>query len=411
LSAATGIPIEYDERIAEGENPRKALEALRDLGDGSVVLCSHGSVIVDLLSGLEDEGTHLETNGRFRCQKGSIWMVEKKRSGSLRATYRPPPRPKHDPRRDVDRERIAVLDMGSTSFRVVLFEATRAGVLRQILNERDMLRLGAAIDSDGLVPDRACDAAIATARRLSDLALEAGATRVLPVATAAMRSAGNGRELSKKIGKALGAEVRVLSGDEEARLLFRAFQRRVSLEGRTALGFDLGGGSLELAIGDSREIHWAATMPIGVTRLQRELVTRDPMRKREARQLRERLIEALEPHRAAIAKLAPQTYIAAGGSARAFVDLALARRGQTRDDTDGLYEMTCSELGKLTDKLLRVDRDERLAIPGVRKDRVDLMPTGGILLTALAEALEIDAYTTCDWGLREGVVLEALDAR
>jgi len=153
-----------------------------------------------------------------------------------------------------------------------------------------------------------------------------------------------------------------------------------------------------------------ATMPIGVTRLQRELVTRDPMRKRDARQMRERLIEALEPHRAAIAKLAPQTYIAAGGSARSFVDLALARRGQTRDDTDGLYEMTCSELGKLTENVLRVDRDERLAIPGVRKDRVDLLPTGGILLTALVEALEIDAYTTCDWGLREGVVLEALDA-
>jgi exopolyphosphatase/guanosine-5'-triphosphate,3'-diphosphate pyrophosphatase len=411
LSAATGLSIEYDERLAEGGDPRKALEALPTMADGPIVLCSHGSLIVGLLSGLEDRGAHLETNGRFRCQKGSIWLVEEKRGAALGATYRSAPRPKRNRKSEVDRELIAVLDLGSTSFRVVLFEATRAGVLKQKLNERDMLRLGAAIDSDGRVPEKVCNQAIATARRLSDLALGAGASRVLPVATAALRSAGNGRQLSKKIGKALGTDVRVLSGDEEAALLFRAFQRRVPLTGQVALGFDLGGGSLELAIGDAREIRWTASLPIGVTRLHRELVTRDPMRKRDVRKIRECLLEALEPHRSAIAELAPQVYIASGGSARAFGDLAQARLGRTRADTDGLYEMSVDELGKLTRKLVRVDHDERMAIPGVRKDRVDLMPTGGILITALAEALDIDAYTTCDWGLREGVVLEALGVR
>jgi exopolyphosphatase/guanosine-5'-triphosphate,3'-diphosphate pyrophosphatase len=408
LAASAGLAIEFDERIAEDQDSAKAFEVVREIVDDSVVVCSHGSVIAGLLADLEDQGAELETSGPFRCQRGSIWTVERRIGVPTQATYRPPPNLKKNGKSDIDRENIAVMDLGSTSFRAVLFEATPAGVLTQRLNRKKMLHLGAAIDSSGRIPEAVCGDVISAAADLGELVREAGARTILPVATAALREARNGPKLAAKIGKTLGAKVRIISGDQEARLLFNAFQRRALLPGQTALGFDLGGGSLELAVGDSREIQWTATLPIGVTRLRHECVSRDPMRKRDARRLRECLIEALEPHRETIARLAPQRFIASSGTARAFLDLARARRERSPDPATGLYEMSVRELDKLTRQLVRADHHERLDIPGLRKDRVDLMPTGGVLLMALAETLGIDAFVACDWGLREGVVLEYL---
>ncbi len=406
LAAVTGLDVEIDERLAEGESPAKALDLLHEAGDRNVVLCSHGDLIPGLLAELEERGVVLEAPGSVPCEKGSIWVLEGQGGFPRRASYRPAPRPERD--EDGDRERLAVLDLGSTSFRLVAFEATRAGRLTRVVNERIMLRLGAAIALDGRIPEATCDEAVATARRLGELARDAGATRLLPVGTAALRDAENGAQLAGRIGEALGAKVRVVSGEEEARLLFLAFRRRVLLPRSNALGVDLGGGSLELVVGDARRIHWEATLRIGVTRLHRELVTSDPMRKRDARRIRERLAEALEPHRDRIEALAPEMCIAAGGTARAFARLAVARRGLRASGSIDHVEIPVEELAQLTRELVRSDHDERLAFPGIRKNRADLLPAGGLVLTALAEALGIEAYTVCDWGLREGVVLEAL---
>lgn len=408
LSRATGIPVEYDERLAEGESAGKALDLLGELGDEPVVCCSHGDLIPALVAELEERGVAIETDGAFRCEKGSAWVVEGKGSQPRSASYRPAPQAERE--EDGDRERIAVLDLGSTSFRLVVVEATRAGRLTRLVNERIMLRLGAAITLDGRIPEPICAQAVATAGRLGELARDAGATRLLPVGTAALRDADNGRELADRIGAALSAPVRLVSGEEEARLLFLAFRRRVLLPQRPTLGIDLGGGSLELVVGDPRGIHWEATLRVGVTRLHRELVKSDPMRKREARAIREQVRDKLEPHRATIAELGPGGCIASGGTARAFARLAVARRGLRPSGSIDQVEIPVEELAETTRGLVRASHDERLAMAGVRKNRADLLPTGGLVLTTLAESLGIHAFTVCDWGLREGVLLEALDA-
>lgn len=408
LAAARGVPVEIDERLAEGESVGKLHELLAELGDAPAVCCSHGDLIPGLLAELEERGVELETGGAFRCEKGSTWVLEGRAGRPVRARYNAAPRTERD--EDGDLERIAVLDLGSTSFRLVVVDATRAGRLTRVVNERIMLRLGAAIALGRRIPEETCEQAVETARRLGELARDAGATRVLPVGTAALRDAENGGGLATRIGEALGERVRLLSGEEEARLLFLAFRRRVLLPRRPTLGIDLGGGSLELVVGDARSIHWEATLRVGVTRLHRELAESDPMRKREVRRLRERVREALEPHRETITRLGPEACIAAGGTVRGFARLAVARRGLRPAESIDQVEIPADELAALSRGLVRATHDERLGMPGMRKNRADLLPTGGIVLTTLAETLGLEAYTVCDWGLREGVVLEALDA-
>ena len=102
LAAATGLRIELDERLAEGERAAKALSLLEELGDTPALCCSHGDVIPELLSDLEDRGVALEPEGRFRCEKASIWLVEGKRGKAREARYVPAPRAERDEAGDGD---------------------------------------------------------------------------------------------------------------------------------------------------------------------------------------------------------------------------------------------------------------------------------------------------------------------
>jgi hypothetical protein len=115
--------------------------------------------------------------------------------------------------------------------------------------------------------------------------------------------------------------------------------------------------------GNAQEVHWAITLPAGVTRLHREFVKRDPMRKREVRLLRERLAEALEPHRAAVAQIAPETCIAAGGSARALARLVGARRNRLAlgiDDQNSAHLVALQDATNALDAGMKLGGDHGL---------------------------------------------------
>jgi exopolyphosphatase/guanosine-5'-triphosphate,3'-diphosphate pyrophosphatase len=145
-------------------------------------------------------------------------------------------------------ERIAVVDLGSTSFHMLVADVTRAGGLHVVARSRAMLQLGSLLVTKRRIPEETEEQAFDAAKRLAKRARALGATRILPVGTAALRDTSNGSAFRKRLGKALDANVRLLSGVEEARLMFAAFRRRVPFPPGPVLGVDLGGGSLELAL-------------------------------------------------------------------------------------------------------------------------------------------------------------------
>jgi exopolyphosphatase/guanosine-5'-triphosphate,3'-diphosphate pyrophosphatase len=213
--------------------------------------------------------------------------------------------------------RIAVLDLGSTSFHLLVADATPLGEIERVTRRRVMLRLGATISEHGRIPKNVRARAIETAVGLQHLAMKLGAEQFLPVGTAALRDADNGAAVAARMSRELGVPVRILSGEEEARLTLAAFRHRVPFGDETALGLDLGGGSLELAIGDAYGVSWETTLRLGVTRLHNELVHTDPMRGRERKAVRRMVREALAPHLEDLASQRSRHGIACGGTLRA----------------------------------------------------------------------------------------------
>ena len=419
LVAARGMRLEIDERLAEGEQTAKALELLHGLDARSTALCSHGDVIPAMLCDLEERGMRID--GELRCDKGSIWVLDGPARAPRRARYLPPPSKRAldrgldagpSPVASADEEseesRVAVLDLGSTSFHLLVVEATAGGAMRPVARARRMLRLGAAIARGRRIPDAVCERAVETARRLRRVAVGAGAERLFPVATAALREAENGRSLADRIARAIDAPVRTLDGAREAQLMFAAFSHRVALGPGLALGIDLGGGSLELAVGDAQGVRWEQTLPLGVTRLHEELVDADPMPRRTARAVCERVRGALRPHRSEIARLRSSVWIATGGTAVALARRITARRGLRPTRSVNELFLPAGEIDDARDELLRSSHAERRQMSGVSRRRADLLPTGALILSTLADELGLEGYTLSDWGLREGVILEWL---
>lgn len=415
LAAQRGIPIQPDARLAAGRSAASALALLSELGGEAAVLCSHGDVIPRVIERLCDEGLRLERD--LICEKGSVWIVDAEPGRRARARYVPPPAKDRErgaaefdeaAPRGREKLRVGVLDLGSTSFHLLVADATPTGEIRRVLREREMLRLGALVSRGGNIPEPVCARAIEVARQLRRHAAAARVERLIPVGTAALRDARNGRQLARRIGEVLGAPVRLLSGQEEAHLIFAAFRQRLAVRNGPALGIDLGGGSLELALGDERKIHWEATLPLGVARLHGEMVSADPMTRQARDAIRARVRNSLAGVARRLERRRPLDCIGAGGTLSALARRIVTRRTSWPARNVNQIFLPISELREVAAELVGSTHAQRLRMPGLQKPRADLLPTGAVVLETLAGELGLAGITVSDWGLREGVILETL---
>jgi exopolyphosphatase/guanosine-5'-triphosphate,3'-diphosphate pyrophosphatase len=381
LAALLGLRVRVDERLADGEPPAKALDLLREQRSAVVACFSHRALHEELAAELAEQGVDVE-------------ILDRTSAGG----------------EDLPARRLAVIDFGSTSFHLLVADATAAGRLTRVHSEQVMLRLGAELASGGHIPGDVGRRAVEAARALGLAARREQAEQIIAVATAALREATNGAALTRALGRALAAPVRLLTGEEEARLIFSAFRRRVWMPHGRILAVDLGGGSLELAVGDTHDVFYESTLALGVARLHSQIVKSDPMTAAEASELRKRVRALLAPKLRQLAVHAPVACVAAGGTARALGWLATGLRGLRPARSVNHLEIPLEELREVTGRLVRSSHSERLRMPGMRRKRADLLPTGCVVLTAAAELLDLDGYTLTDWGLREGVLLEAVGA-
>jgi len=189
--------------------------------------------------------------------------------------------------------RIAALDLGSNSFHLLVADVHPDGTFEAVTREKEMLRLGDEVAREGRISPPTADRAVASIRRLRQLAESVGAHEVIAKATSAIRTAANGSELVDRIEAETGVEVEVISGLEEARLIFAAVRASLVLEPAPALCIDIGGGSVEVMIGDAAGLRWATSLPLGVGRLTAELVQHDPPTKADRTALEERVRDVL----------------------------------------------------------------------------------------------------------------------
>lgn len=296
--------------------------------------------------------------------------------------------------------RMAAIDCGTNTALMLVAEwdpAQKGPRLRAVGEFLEMPRLGQELDRTGrLHPDamqRTLDALVRQRQRAVDL----GAERIIAVGTESLRAAENGQEFLDRAA-AVGVPLRVISGDEEARLSFRS----VATSGSRSV-LDIGGGSTELVVGSGPAPSVWASVPIGSVRLTERLLKGDPPSETERQALVAAIDAALPGLPAASGEL-----VALAGTATTLAALHLGLPEHDSGRIDGL-RIPLADLSALVDKLGRMAVSERLRLPGLDPRRADVIYAGGMILVRVAVRAGVSGVTISDRGVRWGALEELVD--
>jgi exopolyphosphatase/guanosine-5'-triphosphate,3'-diphosphate pyrophosphatase len=300
--------------------------------------------------------------------------------------------------------RLGVLDIGSNTGHLLIVDAYRGGPPVPAHSFKEALRLSEHLDSSGAVTDEGVSRLLKYIGEARAQAEDQGCTTVLAFATSAVRDAVNATEVLDRVRETTGVDVDVLPGDEEARLTFLAVRRWFGWSSGRLGVFDIGGGSLELAVGSDEEPSVATSLPLGAGRLTRDWLSAG------------RSYEELRLHvRAEIADAAGA--ILRGGRFDRAVATSKTFRSLARICGAAPYEegpyirrtLNRRDLVSAVGQLANLGDDEIATLPGVSPDRAHQIRAGALVAEATMDLFDLDQLEICPWALREGVLLRHID--
>ncbi len=298
------------------------------------------------------------------------------------------------------REPIAVIDVGSNSVRLVVFEGLERHP-RVLFNEKVLCGLGRGVGAAGRLEDEAIARALATLKRFALLCREMGVHAIEAVATAAVREAENGEAFLELVARETGIALSVLSGAREAELsalgVISAFPH-----GRGVMG-DLGGGSLELAAIASGAVAAQVSLPIGSLRLRGAFGG-------EIAPVRKATRAALAPHRDWAGRAAGGAFYVVGGAWRALARVMMVQERAVLPILHG-FCVDAERARELADLVARQEPESLAQIPGIAASRALVLPQAAAVLSELLTFLRSDRLVVSAYGLREGLIYAQLPRR
>jgi exopolyphosphatase/guanosine-5'-triphosphate,3'-diphosphate pyrophosphatase len=297
--------------------------------------------------------------------------------------------------------KLAAIDCGTNSFHLLVARVGADGVIEPLDRAKEMVRLGDSAFK-GVISDEATARAVEAIRRFRGIAERGGVDAIIAVATSAVREAENGGDFVRIVRDETGIELTVIRGDEEARLIYLGARSVLNLAARRALVIDIGGGSVELIVGDSRDVHHATSLKLGVLRLLEVSQLSDPITPDQRAKLAEHLHRVLEQAMGPVRKIGFELLAMTSGTARQVAELVPS----PVDAKDKLRRVAFKDVYQLEDRLCSLPAAERAKIPGLDPRRVDSIVPGVILVRALLETAHADEYVMCETALREGLVAD-----
>lgn len=283
--------------------------------------------------------------------------------------------------------RAAVLDVGCFSAHLMVVEGSLS---RPLVSHKVRLRLDRALDDAGRISQDGIEGIAAAVAEVQERLRDVRVPAFLPFATSSVRDAANSSQVISKVARRTGLELRVLSGEREARLSYTAARRWLGSTERLSV-LDIGGGTVELAAGSARRPAFARSLPIGARTL-----TRSGRSVRELRRsLPHRIVSALDP--------ADLEALAAGraiGCSKVFSQLAVLTGSPER--------LQVAELSKWIPRLAAMTPRERAKLPGISRHRARQSLAGAVVAEALMRATGHDAIDISPWSTKEGLLLDLL---
>jgi exopolyphosphatase/guanosine-5'-triphosphate,3'-diphosphate pyrophosphatase len=303
---------------------------------------------------------------------------------------------------------LAAIDVGTNSFHLIVVKLLEGKQFSLITKEKSVVRLGESPSQIKRLSPEAIERGVAAMKIFTNIAALTNSP-IRAVATSAVREASNREEFIDRVREATGIEIEVVSGFEEARLIYLGVMQALPIYNEQVTVFDIGGGSTEFVIGQAGRIQYANSLKIGAIRLTQrwfpeEAVTAEQV-ERCRLYIRGEIYHAVEE----IRRSGAHTAIASSGTAQTVVSMILAMRGEAIPETLNGVSVTHAEVRQVLDLVLEAKTHrERSVLPGVDPRRADILVAGCLALETILADCGFESFTISSYALREGIVLDTI---
>ena len=311
---------------------------------------------------------------------------------------------------NADLRRIAAIDIGTNSFHLLVAAVDpKLRTFRIIQAEKATTRLGERDPETGELTEAAMQRGLETLRQFRDLAASHRVEQIVTAATSAVREAPNGRDFLQTILDDLGMEVDLVSGPEEARLIYLGVLSGMPFGDRPHLLLDIGGGSTELILADGRDARALTSTRVGAVRLQRDFVRDDPMPPQRRSFLQAFIQGSLEPAvdkvRRRIKPGETPVLVATSGTAMAIGSLAASEEERPPRKLHG-YRVTRQSLNQVVDRLITMTPAQRRELAPINDRRAEIIVPGALILQTTMKMLGVEEFVLSERALREGLIVD-----
>jgi exopolyphosphatase/guanosine-5'-triphosphate,3'-diphosphate pyrophosphatase len=309
--------------------------------------------------------------------------------------------------------KLAAIDIGSNSIKLAVIEAAASDSFAVLMREKEVVRLGHETLANGRLSPEAIERAVNCIQRFRTTAEARQADTIIAVATASVREARNSAQFIRQVEKRTGVRVEILSGVEEARLIGLAASHGCAPRGVTNMNIDIGGGSTEISLFRDGAPLSLFSVKLGAVRLTDRFLRNDPPKPKEIANLKAEVSAAFQRPARELRNTTWQrvsgtsgTILAIGEALRASNTTNVERKEQPAQPVEA--EVPLSRLAQLNSALAIKNQADRRAFAGITAQRAEIIVAGGFILEAAMRALNLNVLHTCDWALREGVIIDCL---
>ena len=303
---------------------------------------------------------------------------------------------------------VAFIDIGTNSIRLLVVRLNPNHSYTILTRQKQQVRLGdGEFEDEEILPD-AVERAVVVCKSLTDLARTFNVEEFVAVATSALREAENQQEILHRLRQEANLDIRVISGQEEARLIYLGVSSGLHLEGKRAFFIDIGGGSTEIAVGTERDYQLLESFKLGAIRLSNQyvpLTDSGPISPERYKKIQQHIKNSIIRSVKKIRKLSPDCAVASSGTA---MNLAEIAHKALHPNGGSEITLTHRDLKKVIGLLCSMSLEQRRKIPGINPERADIIVPGAAILDTFMQELSLDTITVTGRGLQDGLLVDYL---
>lgn len=304
----------------------------------------------------------------------------------------------------------AIIDLGTNTFQLLIVEQDGINY-KTIHQESYAAKIGMGGISSGIITEEGIQRGIKGLQYFQQVFDKELVTveNILATATSAVRNAKNGDEFCRRVLDETGIKIQVISGEEEAVLIYEGVKLGMDIGIEPSIIMDIGGGSVEFIICDKNRIMYKQSFEIGGQRLMDKFMSTDPISPRSVGALRDYLEEQLLPLTNAVHQYAPICVIGSAGSFETLIDMFYMKTyGHLPLSAQISFDLSISEFYDSFLKLVSKNHEERMALPGMKELRVDMIVVGVCLIDFVLKRFDIQQIKVSNYALKEGVLSRLL---